>query len=497
MDQVVGPTSPTAAELRDALQRNEIVPYFQPQLDLRSGMLTGFEVLARWPHPERCMIPPSEFIPLAERAGLIGILTDHILRNACLAAVDWPAEIGLSVNVSPLELQDQTLPERLCAIADATGFPVNRLVFEITESAIVANPEIAREIIAELKAFGAQIALDDFGTGYSSLQQLQALPFDKLKVDASFVRSMTHQRSSRKIVAAVIGLGLSLGLSTVAEGVENQQQADMLTALGCDQGQGWLFGRPVSAAEATRALADDRWNRTGIVPATRFAAEIAMRLEASPSRRLAQLQAVYDGAPVGLALLDRDFRYISLNRRLAEMHHCSVADHVGRTVKELLPQQFDKLEPHLARALRGEAVPDLRIPWAPADNPDDRHRFVVSYHPVRDESDEVVGISVAVVDVTGLQDNCHTEPPKQLAPISCTGDVQLTERQSDVMRLVAEGQSVKEIARRLDLGIGTVKSHLSRAYCALGARNRIEAINLAAFNAMPAFGSAEAQLSRH
>ena len=497
MDAVVGTTTLTAAALRDALHRNEIVPYFQPQLDLRSGRLAGFEVLARWPHPDCCMIPPSEFIPLAERSGLIGILTDNILRAACLAAVDWPSDIALSVNVSPLELQDQTLPERLCIIADATGFPVGRLVFEITESAIVANPEVARDIIAELKASGAQIALDDFGTGYSSLQQLQALPFDKLKVDASFVRSMTQQRSSRTIVAAVIGLGLSLGLSTVAEGVENREQADLLTALGCDQGQGWLFGRPVSAAEATRALADGRWNRNGIVPATRFAAEVAMRLEASPSRRLAQLQAVYDGAPVGLALLDRDFRYISLNRRLAEMHQCTVADHVGRTVKELLPNQFARLEPHLARVLRGEAIPDLRICWAPADNPDDRHQFVVSYHPVRDESDEIVGISVAVVDVTELGEARPLEPTKQPAPVSISADVQLTDRQSAVMRLVAEGQSVKEIARRLDLGIGTVKSHLSRAYCTLGARNRIEAINLAALHAMPTAAGPDAHMSRH
>jgi PAS domain S-box-containing protein len=281
---------------------------------------------------------------------------------------------------------------------------LRRIVLEITESALIDSPELVRDVVTELKALHVRIAQDDFGSGYSSLLQLQALAFDKLKIDSSFIRSMTHQRDSRKIVGAVIGLGLSLGLSTVAEGVETQQQADMLAAMGCDLGQGWWLGRPVPADEAARGVQDGRWNQAAVEKIAQIASAMALRLEASPCQRLAQLQALYDGAPVALGLLDRRLRYISLNRRLAQMHGLTAPAHLGRTVEQVSPKLFSLIEPALRRVLDGETVADLRILWTPANMPGATRLCVASYHPVRDEADEVIGVSIAVIDITDRKD---------------------------------------------------------------------------------------------
>lgn len=193
------------------------------------------------------MVPPGEFIPIAEDIGLIGPMTECLMRRACRVAARWPAEFLLTCNVSPLQLRDHGLPAMVQSILDDTGLPAHRLELEITESALVGDIDLARGLLGELKALGVRLALDDFGTGYSSLRHLQMLPFDKLKIDASFVRAMDSDIESRKIVAAVVGLGQSLGLVTVAEGVEEAGTAALLRDLGCDIGQGWLFGRPGSA----------------------------------------------------------------------------------------------------------------------------------------------------------------------------------------------------------------------------------------------------------
>jgi EAL domain-containing protein (putative c-di-GMP-specific phosphodiesterase class I) len=236
-------------DLRSAIDNQEIVPWFQPIVDLRTGLLSGFEVLARWRHPQRGIVLPTEFIPLAERTALIGPLMDVLLVQACEAAAAFPGHLTLSVNVSPLQLRDRLLPEQMQGAMERGGFSFQKLIVEITESALVPNLDLATSIAKELKALGAQLALDDFGTGYSSLRHLQTLPFDKIKIDASFVQSMMSQRESRKIVAAVVGLGLSLGLETVGEGIEEKEQADLLFSLGCDLGQGWWYGRPMPATE--------------------------------------------------------------------------------------------------------------------------------------------------------------------------------------------------------------------------------------------------------
>ncbi len=235
------------SELRQAVADEDVVPHFQPLIDLVTGGLVGVEMLARWPHPARGMISPGEFIPLAEDSGLIGPLTVSLLRQGCRAAQGWPSPVTLAFNLSPLQLRDPALPSTIAGVLAETGFPAARLELEVTESALVGDLALARRLLEEIKALGVRLALDDFGTGYSSLRHLQLLPFDKLKIDQSFVGAMVADRESAKIVSAVVGLGHSLGLSTVAEGVETEEVAGLLRGLGCDIGQGWLFGRPVPA----------------------------------------------------------------------------------------------------------------------------------------------------------------------------------------------------------------------------------------------------------
>lgn len=386
--------------LKSALQEGQIVPYFQPLVDLSTGTVSGFEVLARWLHPVRGLVSPMEFIPMAERTGLIGELTEALLAQASVAATAWPKNLMLSVNISPLQLREVSLPERIRAAVQRGGFPLSRLILEITESALLEDLALVRPIAEELKAFGIRLALDDFGTGYSSLRYLHELPIDELKIDAGFVRSMTYQRESRKIVAAIIGLGRSLHLATVAEGIESQAQADMLRALGCDIGQGWLFGPPVPEDQIGHSLFRRAESQTTDLDFQGMPPEVTWGLEALPGDRLAQLQAIYHGVPAGLCFVDTNLRYISLNQRLAEISGIPASDYLGRTVAEVMPDMFKEVEPHLRRALSGEAITDLEVKrMMPGER--EQRTYLVSYHPARDEANEVVGISVCAIDVTG------------------------------------------------------------------------------------------------
>jgi diguanylate cyclase (GGDEF)-like protein len=242
------------AELREALAESRLLCHYQPIRQLASGQLLGFEALARWPHATRGFVSPSEFIPIAEANGLIVPLTDALLRQACRDAASWPEGVSLSFNLSPLHLTEADLPRQVAEILAEAGLPAARLQLELTEGALLGDLRSGHAMLSELKALGVRLALDDFGTGHSGLRELQALPFDVIKVDHGFVRAMASDSGARKIVAAIIGLGESLGLPVVAEGIEEQLDVDFLTRLGCDMGQGWLLGRPLPAEQLAPLL---------------------------------------------------------------------------------------------------------------------------------------------------------------------------------------------------------------------------------------------------
>ena len=386
-------------DVRQALEHEEVVPCFQPLVELKTGRLAGFEVLARWRHPDFGLILPENFISLAEQNGLIGNLSQQIMTKAFMSAPVLPEPLVLAINFSPLQLCYLSLPLQIREASKDSGFPLQRLMVEITESALVNNLEVARKIAFELKEMGCRLALDDFGTGYSSLLHLQALPFSQLKIDRSFIESMTYNRESRKIVAAAVGLGNSLGMNTVGEGVETEEQADILLWLDCDLGQGWLYGRPLPADRIPDMVA--------AAPRTLSSAMLTQRneggissLEALPAQRLAQLRAIYDGAPVGLCFLDRNLRYVSLNQRLADMKGVPVAAHIGKAVEEMLPELFPLIQPYFLRALQGEAIADVEVSMPSPNSGEPDMTFLSSYQPAFDEAQEVIGVSVAVMDIT-------------------------------------------------------------------------------------------------
>jgi PAS domain S-box-containing protein len=385
------------SDVRAALKEDQVVPSFQPIVSLQTGALVGFEVLARWQHPHLGPVLPVNFIEIAEAYGMIGQLTEQVSLKAFESAPDLPAPLFLAINLSPTQLQDLSVAEQIRRMAETANFPMDRIYIEITESALLEDLSRAKAMAHKLKDFGCRLALDDFGTGYSSLAHLQALPFDELKIDRGFISKMTTARESRKIVAAIVGLGHSLGLITVGEGVETEEQAAMLLSLGCELGQGWLYGRPAPASQIPAMISTSHISDTN--DATVKSWNISS-LEALPTQRLAQLEAIYDGAPVGLCFVDTNLRFISVNKRLAAISGRSVNAYLGKNVRELSPQQFGVFEPYLRRALLGEVIPGVEIPF-PATSPDQLDTMMLcAYQPAWDEGGEVIGVSVSVIDIT-------------------------------------------------------------------------------------------------
>lgn len=254
--------------IRDGMPRGEFVPHFEPQVDIASGRLIGFEMLMRWESPEYGMIPPERFIPVAEESGLIGELSLQVIREAMEIAKRWDPSIMLAVNISPQQLKDPWFSQKLTKLLVEIGFPAAQLEVEITESSLFENLPLVRSIVTSLKNQGVSLSLDDFGTGYSSLSHLRALPFDRIKIDRSFVAAMRGSPDAQAIVVAIVRLGESLSMPITAEGVEDEATAIELTRLGCSKGQGWYFGRASSAADTERLLADRGLLRAPMVPPT-------------------------------------------------------------------------------------------------------------------------------------------------------------------------------------------------------------------------------------
>jgi diguanylate cyclase len=245
MDEIVRTRRALVAALRDAVSRSELQIYYQVQTSLASGDIVGYEALLRWEHPERGFVPPSEFIPLAEENGLIGAIGEWVLREACRQAATWDPPYRVAVNLSAAQLSGGDLPRIVSSVLDETGLRPERLELELTESIIFADRERALQTLWKIKSLGVSIALDDFGTGYSSLGTLQSFPFDRIKLDRSFVDEVARNKQAKAIIRAVLALGKSLDVPVLAEGIETHDQLLPLIEERCDEVQGFLFGKPV------------------------------------------------------------------------------------------------------------------------------------------------------------------------------------------------------------------------------------------------------------
>jgi len=240
-------------DMRQAIIEGGFEVYYQPIIDLQSNQVSGCEALLRWHHPQRGMISPAEFIPVAEETGLINQLGEWVLTTACMEAATWPDHIKLAVNVSPVQFRSDTLALKIVAALAASGLSANRLELEITEAVLIRDDDAALTILHQLRALGIRIALDDFGTGYSSLSYLQRFPFDKIKIDRCFIKDVVEPGGAPCIVQAVVSIAATRHITTTAEGVETERQREILCGLGCTEMQGYLFS-PAKPAEDLKRL---------------------------------------------------------------------------------------------------------------------------------------------------------------------------------------------------------------------------------------------------
>lgn len=242
------------AGIRRGLQQDEFEPFYEQQIDVTTGELLGFEMLARWKSPQLGLVNPDVFIPIAEELGVIGELSEQLIRKALVDAKDWDQSLTLSVNISPLQLRDPWFAQRLLKLLVEGNFPANRLDVEITETCLHENLGLVRSLVTSLKNQGVTVSLDDFGTGYSSLSQLRSLPFDRIKIDRSFVTNLPKDEEGAKIVEAIATLGDGFGLPITAEGIETEEVLEKLRGMGKFKGQGYLYGRPEPAAAIRERL---------------------------------------------------------------------------------------------------------------------------------------------------------------------------------------------------------------------------------------------------
>ncbi len=252
-------------DLRDALAHNELEVYYQPLVDLKTGRITTCEALLRWQHPHRGYISPAEFVPIAEETGLIISIGEWVLQRACLDAVNWPKGTKVAVNMSPVQFRDRSLGARVVSALAKSGLPAHCLDLEITERVLLEESESTLYTMEQLKVLGVCISLDDFGTGYSSLNYLRKYPFHKIKIDRSFIADLGRDRDAPSIVRAVAGLGNSLNMTVVAEGIETEEQLRQVKEEGCHEGQGYLFGRAMTVEAIGEMLQDGPGPRPGLV----------------------------------------------------------------------------------------------------------------------------------------------------------------------------------------------------------------------------------------
>lgn len=251
-------------ELKPAIANDELVLYYQPKLNLSLNKVTHVEALVRWQHPDRGMIPPDTFIPIAEQMGQMNALTRWVINSALTQYLDWQAQgvdLAIAVNISAENLKDPDFCDYVLTTIANKKVPIEALTLEITEDAVVADPENAIKQLSVLKQHGLKLSIDDYGTGYSSLAQLKQLPVDELKIDKSFVQNLMINNDDQIIVASTLQLAHNLGLGVVAEGIENQATLSWLTERGCEMGQGFYLSKPIDAQALTLWLAKSGYQR--------------------------------------------------------------------------------------------------------------------------------------------------------------------------------------------------------------------------------------------
>lgn len=368
--------------------RGEFHPFFQPIVSLEDQRVMGFEMLARHISPEGTITPPADFIPSMERTGLLDELMLSLMVQGFRAAAAWPEQQFLSMNVSPSQLNGRYLTETIRNTALQARFDLCRLKIEITETALLNDIHTARTEIEALSEMGCTIAMDDFGTGYSSLAWLIQLPVNTLKIDSSFIRSMLDKKDSRKIISSVVGLGRSLDMDVIAEGVETDEQAEMLRGIGCLYAQGYLFGRPVSAAESGLMLttATDK----GFV---RRVARLSL------DQRAHQISSMYAVPGTSICFLDPELVIVDASDTFAERVGWTPHDLIHKYIYEVIPSQADKLL--WLQEFRKKGLPyppyEVVLPDGSSD--------LVMVTRVEDEAKELLGFCVFGVKLSSRDGN--------------------------------------------------------------------------------------------
>jgi len=374
--------------LLQRIKRGEFHPFFQPIVSLEDQRVMGFEMLARHISPEGTITPPADFIPAMEQTGLLDELMLSLMVQGFRAAASWPEQQFLSMNVSPSQLNGRYLTETIRNTALQARFDLCRLKIEITETALLNDIHTARTEIEALSEMGCTIAMDDFGTGYSSLAWLIQLPVNTLKIDSSFIRSMLDKKDSRKIISSVVGLGRSLDMDVIAEGVETDEQAEMLRGIGCLYAQGYLFGRPVSAAESGLMLttATDK----GFV---RRVARLSL------DQRAHQISSMYAVPGTSICFLDPELVIVDASDTFAERVGWTPHDLIHKYIYEVIPSQADKLL--WLQEFRKKGLPyppyEVVLPDGSSD--------LVMVTRVEDEAKELLGFCVFGVKLSSRDGN--------------------------------------------------------------------------------------------
>ena len=374
--------------LQQRIKRGEFHPFFQPIVSLEDLRVMGFEMLARHISPKGSITPPAHFIPAMERAGLLDELMFSLMVQGFKAAAAWPNHQFLSMNVSPSQLNGRYLTETIRKTALKSQFDLARLKIEITETALLNDIKSARTEIEALSEMGCTIAMDDFGTGYSSLAWLIQLPVNTLKIDSSFIRSMLDKKDSRKIISSVVGLGRSLDMDVIAEGVETVEQAEMLRGIGCLYAQGYLFGRPVSAAESCQLLTTA--NDKGFI-------QRVARL--SLDQRAHQISSMYAVPGTSICFLNPELMIVDASDTFAERVGWAPQDVIHKYIYEVIPSQADKLL--WLQAFRKKGLPyppyEVVLPDGSSD--------LVMVTRVEDEAKDLLGFCVFGVKLSNRESN--------------------------------------------------------------------------------------------